>query len=78
MSKTLIIQTHSRDCHFIQYIEDNKTVFEHDGYMIDIPTIGAKGGDDAFFAIDVETGQIKNWNAEKVIAALNTHKESAQ
>lgn len=67
--KTLHLQAHSRDCNSISvYDENGRECMELNGYVPVKMCIG--GGDDVELVIDIETGTIQNWDAEKVRARL--------
>jgi hypothetical protein len=72
-SKTVTINTHSRNSHYIiVYSSEGKKIYEHDGYapyFINCAVTGKEDKDDydeddIHFKIDVETGKILNWNAD--------------
>lgn len=55
--KTIQVNTHSRDCHSFTFITEDNEFVDHDGYNPGV--LGA--GDDLWFKVDNETGQILNW-----------------
>lgn len=68
----LTILAHSRDCNSMNVVhadgwELNLAAFTH-GYVPLGMCIG--GGDDVELEIDIETGQILNWDASKVKARI--------
>ena len=59
----LSYNAHSRDMNWFSFVKDGKVIHEEDScYVPDF--IG--GGDDVVLKIDVETGQILNWDKDAV------------
>ena len=69
--KILSVSAKCSDLCSIEYVDENGKIIEHDGYVPE--NIGVGGGDYIDFEIDVETGQILNWNTteEQIIKALS-------
>lgn len=62
--RTLTIYAHSRDCNSITVVCEDGRSFTNEGY---VPRgLGIGGGDDVTLTIDIETGSIIGWDAERV------------
>lgn len=70
MLKTITVSGHCNDlCYLAVEDSDGNVVYEQqEGY---VPSgCGVGGGDDVAMQIDIETGQIIGWNAERVKARI--------
>lgn len=57
------------DCCCLELVDnDNICIIDHDGYVPHMPGLGS--GDYVEVDVDLETGQILGWDAEKVKAGL--------
>lgn len=77
MVERLYISAHSRDLNAIQYDKDGGTILKYDSdYLPLCPHLCYV--DDIDMVIDVETGQILNWDADKVREGLMAKKEEME
>lgn len=65
MFKTIELTAHGKDCNSIVVLDDQlNTAIVHEGYIPRGMCIG--GGDDVRLTIDIATGTIVGWDAERV------------
>lgn len=70
--KTLTIYAHSRDCNDFIVTDAEGSEFDLTAQTNNyVPRgLGVGGGDAVQLTIDIETGRVLNWDAEKVKAAI--------
>ena len=63
--KTITISAHARDCFGMTVVDKNGKTYDYDGYVPHVINGGYETegtSDDLHYIIDIETGQILNWN----------------
>lgn len=60
------IFAHSRDCNDVIVTKNDEVLFHEDGYVPEFVTSIGRG-DDWNFSVDMETGQILNWDKNQIL-----------